>query len=93
MKDEWNARMGIVFTDYLKFLTPLLIIVPGLLAPRLFPGLEKPDEIFPTLVRNLLPTGLVGLVMAGLIAAVKVGWPAITTSRARTIPPARSAAR
>jgi SSS family solute:Na+ symporter len=69
-KDEWHARMGIVFTDYLKFLTPLIIIVPGLLAPRLFPNIERPDEIFPTLVKELLPVGLVGLVMAGLLAAV-----------------------
>src|SRR5205085_390251 len=69
-KDEWHARMGIVFTDYLKLLTPLIIIVPGLMAPRLFPHIEKPDEIFPTLVQSLLPAGLIGLVMAGLIAAV-----------------------
>ena len=34
-KDEWHARMGIVFTDYLKFLLPLIIIVPGLMAPKL----------------------------------------------------------
>ena len=69
-KDEWHARMGVVFTMYLKFLLPLIIIVPGLVAPRLFPNLERPDLVFPTLVENLLPTGLVGLVMAGLIAAV-----------------------
>ena len=69
-KNEWHARFGVVFTLYLKFLLPLLIIVPGLVAPRLFPGLERPDLVFPTLVENLLPAGLVGLVMAGLIAAV-----------------------
>lgn len=69
-KDEWHARMGVVFTDYLKFLLPLIIIVPGLVAPKLFPNLEKPDMVFPTLVENLLPPGLIGLVMAGLIAAV-----------------------
>jgi SSS family solute:Na+ symporter len=69
-KDEWHARMGVVFTMYLKFLMPLIIIVPGLVAPRLYPNLAKPDLVFPTLVENLLPTGLVGLVMAGLIAAV-----------------------
>ena len=69
-KDEWHARMGIVFTDYLKFLMPLIIIVPGLVAPKLFPKLERADLVFPTLVENLLPIGLVGLVMAGLIAAV-----------------------
>jgi solute:Na+ symporter, SSS family len=69
-KDEWHARMGVVFTDYLKFATPLIIIVPGLVGPKLFPNLERPDMIFPTLVENLLPAGLVGLVMAGLVAAI-----------------------
>ena len=69
-KDEWHARMGIVFTDYLKFLLPLIIIVPGLMAPKLYPNLARPDLVFPTLVENLLPQGLIGLVMAGLIAAV-----------------------
>jgi LemA protein len=28
-KDEWHARMGVVFTDYLKFFLPLIIVVPG----------------------------------------------------------------
>ncbi|MEI8373909.1 MAG: sodium/solute symporter [Planctomycetota bacterium] len=69
-KNEWHARLGVVFALYLKFLMPLLIIVPGLVAPRLFPDLERSDLVFPTLVEHLLPTGLVGLVMAGLIAAV-----------------------
>ncbi|HEY2842265.1 MAG TPA: sodium/solute symporter, partial [Bryobacteraceae bacterium] len=69
-KDEWHARMGVVFTDYLKFFMPLVIIVPGLMAPLLFPRLEKSDLVFPTLVEHLLPHGMVGLVMAGLIAAV-----------------------
>lgn len=69
-RDEWHARMGVVFADYLKFLLPLIIVVPGLAARQLFPNLEKPDAAFPMLVRELLPTGLVGLVMAGLIAAM-----------------------
>jgi SSS family solute:Na+ symporter len=69
-KDEWTARMGIVFTDYLKFLIPVIIIVPGMMAPKLLPNLGRADLVFPTLVQTLLPTGLVGLVMAGLIAAV-----------------------
>lgn len=69
-KNEWHARMGVVFADYLKFALPLIIIVPGLVAPQLYPNLDKPDAVFPTLVKGLLPTGLVGLVMAALIAAV-----------------------
>lgn len=69
-KNEWHARMGVVFADYLKFLIPLVIIVPGLVAPKLYPNLPAPDLVFPTLVENLLSPGLVGLVMAALIAAV-----------------------
>jgi len=69
-KNEWHARMGVIFGDYLKFLLPFLIIFPALVAPKLFPDLEKPDLLFAMLVEHLLPTGLVGLVMAGLIAAV-----------------------
>jgi SSS family solute:Na+ symporter len=69
-RDESHARRGIVFAQYLTFLMPLIIIVPGLAAPKLFPALEKPDLVFPKLVKELLPTGLVGLVMAGLVAAV-----------------------
>src|SRR5690606_26897201 len=69
-KNEWHARMGVIFGDYLKFLLPFLIIFPALVAPTLFPDLEKPDLLFAILVENLLPTGLVGLVMAGLVSAV-----------------------
>lgn len=69
-KNEWHARMGVIFGDYLKFLVPLIITLPALVAHRLVPNLEQPDLLFPTLVKLLLPAGLVGLVMAGLIAAV-----------------------
>src|SRR5690606_36042296 len=69
-KNEWHARMGVIFGNYIKFAIPLIITVPAMMAPALFPGLETADLIFPTLVENLLPAGLAGLVMAGLIAAV-----------------------
>jgi SSS family solute:Na+ symporter len=69
-KNEWHAKMGVVFTNYLKFLIPLIITLPAMMAAKLIPGLDKPDMIFPTLVTRLLPVGLIGLVMAGLIAAV-----------------------
>ena len=69
-KNEWHGRMGVVFTSYLKFLTPLIIVIPGIAAVSLLPNLKDPDDVFPTLVKTLLPTGLIGLVMAGLVAAV-----------------------
>jgi SSS family solute:Na+ symporter len=69
-KNEWHARMGVIFADYLKFLTPLVFVLPGMMAKSMLPNLEKADDVFPTLVQTLLPVGLVGLVMAALIAAV-----------------------
>jgi SSS family solute:Na+ symporter len=69
-KNEWHGRMGVIFGDYLKFLVPLIITIPALVAPALLPNLEKPDLLFATLVEKLLPAGLVGIVMAGLISAI-----------------------
>ena len=57
-KNEWHARMGVVFAGYLDFFMPLVYVVPGLLAPLLFPHLESPDLVFPTLVKSLLSTGV-----------------------------------
>ena len=48
-KSEW-PRMGVVFADYLKFLMPLVIVMPGLVVPRLYPHLE-PAEPWPRLPR------------------------------------------
>ncbi|HET7897219.1 MAG TPA: sodium/solute symporter, partial [Flavisolibacter sp.] len=42
-KNEWHAKMGVVFADYLKFLFPFMIIGPALVATKLFPHLEKAD--------------------------------------------------
>jgi len=55
-KNEWHARMGVIFADYLKFLIPLLIIIPDNVAPKICPDLEKPDLLFSMLVEHLLPT-------------------------------------
>lgn len=69
-KNETHARMGVVGAQYIKFLLPFMTVVPGLMAAKLFPGLERADAAFPTLIRELLPSGLVGLVLAGLTAAI-----------------------
>ena len=70
-RDEWHARMGVVAVNYLQVLLPFIYIMPGLVAPLIIGHeLAKPDMVFPTLVQELLPSGLAGLVMAGLIAAV-----------------------
>jgi solute:Na+ symporter, SSS family len=79
-KDVWHGQMGVVFAGFLKLLVPLLVVLPGIVAFRLYHPdtgllkaecvLTKGDLAFPTLVRQLLPAGLTGLVMAGLMGCV-----------------------
>ena len=74
-KDVSNARKGTIFAGFLK-LTPIFIfIIPGVLALALSQGGiislgDDPDQALPVIVRQLLPAGLKGLVLAGLLAAL-----------------------
>ena len=69
-RSEWDARMGVVFAGFMKILLPLLVVIPGIVACKLYPGLPDKDQAFPTLVRELVPVGLSGLVMAGLASGM-----------------------
>lgn len=69
-RSDWDARMGTLSVGGLKLLGPFFMCVPGIAAFYLYPDLKVPDAAFPTLVRNLVPSGLTGLVLAGLIAAL-----------------------
>lgn len=64
-----EAQKGILFAAFLKLIMPVIIVLPGIAAVLLAPGLAKPDEAYPTMMR-LLPTGLLGLVFAALVAAI-----------------------
>jgi len=68
-KDINEAQKGIVFAAFLKMLMPIVVVLPGIAALVLAPGLERPDQAYPTMMA-LLPTGLLGLVFAALIAAI-----------------------
>jgi SSS family solute:Na+ symporter len=77
-KDEGNAKAGTIFAGFLKILPVFLLVLPGLIAFALYPQLfhmvggkvTNGDIAFPTLVINLLPAGLVGLMIAALLAAL-----------------------
>ncbi len=68
-KSIGEAQKGIIFAAFLKLLMPVVIVLPGIAAVVLAPDLAKPDEAYPTMMR-LLPSGLLGLVFAALIAAI-----------------------
>ncbi|MGJ5817067.1 SLC5 family protein [Paludibaculum fermentans] len=69
-KSEWDARMGVIFAGFMKLLLPFLVVIPGIVAFQLFPGLVDPDQAYPRLVKELVPLGLGGVVMAGIASAL-----------------------
>ena len=69
-----NARRGTIFGGFLKILPLFLFVLPGVVAYGLQQQgsltLEQSDQALPALVGALLPAGLRGLVVAGLLAAL-----------------------
>jgi SSS family solute:Na+ symporter len=83
-KDQDEARRGTVFAGYLKLLPLFIFVVPGVvaysLAQRGLITLEHPDQALPTLVAALMPDGLRGIVVAGLLAALMSSLSAVFNS-------------
>ena len=83
-KDEREARRGTIFGAYLKLLPVFLFLIPGMIAfalhqkyagdggflPLLADGTPNADAAFPTLVAKILPAGVKGLVVCGILAAL-----------------------
>jgi len=67
-----HARWGALFAGLLKLPVLFLIVLPGTCALLLFPKLPQPDLVYPNLILQLLPAGIVGLVVAGFVAATMV---------------------
>ncbi len=65
-----EGQKGANFTGWLKILDVPLYILPGVLCMALYPSLQNPDEAYMTMVTNLFPVGMVGLVLAVLTAAL-----------------------
>jgi SSS family solute:Na+ symporter len=68
-KNNREAQKGIIFAAFLKLLMPVLVVLPGIAAVILAPDLSAPDKAYPE-VMKLLPSGIMGLVFAALIAAI-----------------------
>lgn len=78
--DLKTARTGILFAAFLKLMMPLLVVVPGIAAYVLYQngalqdqmmsgGVLNQDNAYSSVV-SFLPTGLKGLSMAALTAAI-----------------------
>ncbi len=68
-RDVWQARWGGMFTVLLKLSPVFIFALPGVIALALFPGRES-KTTFITLLNELLPNGIRGLVLAALLASL-----------------------
>jgi len=69
-KDTRQGQWGALFAGLLKLSALFIMILPGVMAIILFPDLDDPKNAYPTLIFTLLPAGLLGLTLAGFIAAL-----------------------
>ncbi|WP_227379389.1 sodium:solute symporter family transporter [Haladaptatus halobius] len=66
-----SAQLGFLYTGiWYAVLVPLFILLPGVIAAVLYPNLEVADEAMPMLIRDVMPPGLYGVVIVGLLAGV-----------------------
>ncbi len=69
-RSEYEAKKSVLWGGFLKLFIPIILVGPGIAGVALHSGLEKGDMIFPTLIHELLPPGLVGIVFAAFLAAL-----------------------
>jgi len=73
-KNQAHARRGAIFAGYMKLLPVFIFLVPGMIAYTMkqkgLIQLESADQAFPALVSVLLPVGVKGIVVGGLVAAL-----------------------
>lgn len=75
-KDENHARVGPLFTGFIKILPMFIFVLPGLICLGLISQnagaepLEDPKDTLTYLINHVLPTGMKGLMAAALLAAM-----------------------
>jgi SSS family solute:Na+ symporter len=75
-KDLNHGRWGALFAGLLKLPIIFIMVLPGIFGRLLYPAADYPalaensDLIFPTLMFDLLPVGIRGLIITALVAAI-----------------------
>lgn len=66
-----DGQLGIMLAATIKLVIPFIIIFPGIMAFQLFADrITVADQAYPTLIREILPSGLRGIMFAALFGAV-----------------------
>lgn len=83
-KSLGEAQKGIAFAAFLKIIVPMIVVIPGIIASVMYKedianaisalsqggGTVNYDKAYPWLIGAFVPTGLKGLVVAALSAAI-----------------------
>ena len=71
-RTDWDSRMGAIGGGYIKLVLPFVLVLPGVLAVVLIPDLagSEVNKVLPKLIELVVPTGLMGFVMAALVASL-----------------------
>lgn len=65
-----EGQKGVLLSGFLKMMVPVLLVIPGVIAARLVPGLTSKDFAYPSLVARSLPWPVVGLFCAALFGSI-----------------------
>jgi len=69
-KNEWHSKMGVLFAAGLQLLLPLATAAPGMIYYAMNPALSDHNAAYTSVVAELIPAGLRGLVVAAIIGAI-----------------------
>jgi solute:Na+ symporter, SSS family len=66
-----EGQLGIIFAAGLKIIIPFIIVFPGIMAAQLYgDSMNNTDAAYPLLIKNLIPNGLKGFMLAAIAGAV-----------------------
>lgn len=65
-----EGQKGVLISGFLKMMVPMLLVLPGVIAAHLVPGLASNDFAYPALVAKALPWPVVGLFCAALFGSI-----------------------
>lgn len=70
-KNLKEGQKGLMLTAFIKIFTPIMMVLPGIIAFYMFKGqLERPDMAYPALVNEVLPPVFLGFFAAVLVGAI-----------------------
>lgn len=82
-KNLKEGQKGMILAALVKFLIPVIVVLPGIIAWHLFDGdLSNADLAYPTLVKTVLPSAFIGFFAAVLFGAVLSSFNSLLNSSA-----------